>query len=568
MKKEYRMLFSLLSVFAFSFCAVLMAEYIQKKEITSVVEFLFSKVGVVLFCAAILFFLTMALIYITRSVFAGSAISGIFVYLISCVEYFKYTISGSHLVIADLGFVSNFGAISGFADIKPEAHLVRALAALILFLVCMSRVKMPHPKAVSRSVAGSVICVLVILMLVSPTGATERTYSLLEFDTAPALTTQGMNERFENDGFLGFLSQNATEQLAAGLRRPDAYSKEFMEGLISSEFSTGDEKKPNVVIIASESFSDLRRFSKDIVPDSAYAAFDKAAELGIKGKCVLPTFGGYTVRSEFELIFGLPALSMSNPPSPHSMLDEDKEQNTTVGIYNKNGYMTTYIHSFVGDFYNRNEMYARYGFRRLIFADEFDGERDLFRRYTDDRAVMKKIEDVLKADAEPSFVFAMTMQNHQPYVDEGGDISDELGYYLEGIENSSEALLEFFEWLKTFDEETIVLFVGDHLPFFTPQGGVYEKLGAYEGETLSLYEQEYVAFSNTRRLTLSDDKVSLFYLPHLVADCAELSYGPFTATMLDIMKRLPVYSVANASERDEVLDTITYDRTLGECWCK
>ncbi len=568
MKKKSGIIFPLLAVLLFSFCEVLLVEYIQKKEIASLIQFAASKAGVVFFCTILMFFFTMALVFITKSVFAGSIMSGIFAYILACIEYFKYNISGSHLVVADLGFVSNFGEIAGFADIKPEMHLVYAFFALALLVVAMHRVKMHLPRTTYRSVAGSAICILVIMVLISPSSATEKTYSILDFDTEPALTTMSMNERFENDGFLGFLSQNATEHMDADVEHPCEYSGEYMKRLSSGNPGIGDGGRPNVVIIASESFSDLRKFDESLVPDYIYDAYDDASKLGAMGKCMLPTFGGYTVRSEFELLFGLPSLAMSNPPSPHSLLDEEREQNTTVGIYNENGYKTTYIHAFGGDFYNRNEMYAQYGFDRLIFEDEFGGEEDLFRRYIDDGAVMRKVQETLQNDAEPSFVFAMTMQNHQPYISDDGDVSDELEYYLDGVERSSEALYEFFGWLKNFEEDTVVLFVGDHLPFFTPQGGVYESLGAYDEEPSRLYEQEYILYSNSGEVSCPKSEISLFYLPHILIKEAGLRYGAFTSTMLEIMKNTPVYSVARNVSQNEALDAITYDRTLGECWIK
>lgn len=570
MKRSKREIcFLILSVLAFSFCAVLMSEYIQRKNVASVLGFVFTKPGVVAFCTVVVFFFTMAIIYITKSVFAGSAVSGFVAYILSCVEFFKYSISGSHLVVADLGFAFNAGAIAGFADIKPEAHLVRALAFLVLLLMVMYNVRVSLPGTVCRGVAGAAICVASIAALISPSSASQRTYSVLDFDTVPALTTMAMNERFENDGFLGFLSQNATEYISSGIDTPDGYSKEFMDKVSSAKTREGDGRRPNVIIIASESFSDLRDIADESVSDEVYDGFDKASALGEVGECILPTFGGYTVRSEFELLFGLPALSMSNVPSPHSMLDEEREQNTVVGMYRDAGYMTTYIHAFEGSFYNRDEMYAKYGFRRLVFGDAFDASKDMYRRYIGDDAVAEKIKQTLQNEEEPSFIFAMTMQNHQPYIDENGGASDELSYYLQGIERSSRSLYELVSWLEEFEEETILLFVGDHLPFFTPQGGVYERLGVYDGSVARLYTQKYLIYSNYEKMKLSDREVSLFYLPHLIVEKSGIGYGEFAGTMLDMMEKEPVYSVvSDAMGGNDALDAITYDRTFGDCWLK
>ena len=174
----------------------------------------------------------------------------------------------------------------------------------------------------------------------------------------------------------------------------------------------------------------------------------------------------------------------------------------------------------------------------------------------------------MKEDDEPSYIFAMTMQNHQPYVSEDGGVENELQYYLDGIKRSSAALYEFLSRIRDFEEETIVLFLGDHLPFFTPQGKVYDRLGVYDGDTEKLYSQKYLLYSNCQSVVFCDMEVSAFYLPHLLIREAGLSYGGFTGTMLGLMKDTPVYSIAETNGRNEKLDAITYDRTLGECWVK
>ena len=562
-------LFSVLSVFAFSFFVVLIAEYIQLREFSYVFEFLLEKTGVVAFCTFIIFLFVMSMIYVTGSTFAGAAVGGGLIYVLSCVEFYKFEISGSHLVIEDLNFIFNMGEISGFAEIVPKVHIFRAFAALMLLLLLIANVRVRLPGNTVRNIAGSVLCLALIVAVVSPTSTLAKGYEFFEFDTQPALTTMGMNERFDSDGFLGFLSQNATEYIDSGISAPEGYSQKQMQKLTVEYNGEESLQSPNIVMILSESFADLREISDDASLIPAYESFDRAADLGSVGVCEVPTFGGYTVRSEFELLFGLPVMSMSNVASPHSLLDAEKPQNTIVRLLSENGYNTCYIHPFDETFYNRSEVYSLYGFDKMIFDAEFDLSQDMYRRYVSDRAVFQKVKDQLCASDESSFVFAMTMQNHQPYIEEGGSINGELEYYLEGVSESSDALYEFLMWLESFDEDTVVLFVGDHFPFFTPQGAVYERLGNGREYSAEVYRQKYILYANFSKLEAFDGTVSLFYLPHMILDKTGAVKTDFTKTVLAEMINTPRYGIASFSgRRNKRLDALTYDRTLGECYVK
>ena len=75
------------------------------------------------------------------------------------------------------------------------------------------------------------------------------------------------------------------------------------------------------------------------------------------------------------------------------------------------------MHPNSSDYYNRKKVYSNLGFKETIFEDEF--EQDIVRGWViSDNAVMNKIEEVyseaLERD-ESQFIFAVTIQNHQPY---------------------------------------------------------------------------------------------------------------------------------------------------------
>ncbi len=555
----------IISVFFFSAFLVLLAEYIHFCNISEVFSLITRKPCVIFFCTTIIFFTIMSAVWLTSSVKIGSILVGVFVFVLAVVEFYKFDVSGSHLAFADILFASDFEKITGFAMIRPEVHLFKAAAALALAIVGLWFVKFPRfGKRGHRFLAFGISVVITLTLFVPSFG-----YKVSGFDSKPALTLMRTNERFENDGFVASFIQDAREYTGSGIEEPTGYSQELMKKYQRAADANAAAKKPNVVVILSESFADLRDVSDEDLFGSVYDKYDEALGLSSVSKTRLPTFGGYTVRSEFELLFGLPVMSMSNLPAPHTRLEGMEKQNTIVQEYLKNGYSTTYIHPYIETFYDRNEIYPSYGFSNMIFEDAFDTEKDTYRSFVSDLAVVEKIKEQLIEDTAPSFIFAMTMQNHQPYAAPDGKFEGELDYYLGGVEKSSEAIYELLRTLESFPEETIVLFLGDHFPFFSPQGGVYRKLDGQRGLSEDMYTQKYILYSNRERLKLPEDEVSLFYLPHLLYEKTGLPKCGFTNMMLEYMETKPIYSIAGYDgSRSEFLDAVTYDRVFGECYVK
>ena len=105
-----------------------------------------------------------------------------------------------------------------------------------------------------------------------------------------------------------------------------------------------------------------------------------------------------------------------------------------------------------------------------------------------DQATYDKILELLNQNADPQFIFDVTMQNHSGYdtgllpadkqmhlnIDttdldaktiEDGTLSD-VDEYVSCIEQSDQALRYFLNALRNLDRKVVVVFWGDHQPFF------------------------------------------------------------------------------------------------------
>ena len=160
-------------------------------------------------------------------------------------------------------------------------------------------------------------------------------------------------------------------------------------------------------------------------------------------------FGGGTANVEFEVMTGMASglFSHTLPPyqglvsSAHhfpSLIDRFNDAWTTIGI-----------HPFVADFYRRGDAYRAFG---------FDESRFIGQMRTHDDPVLAKV---------------VTMQNHAGYaglypdpipVLEPASARDSWGLsdYLRGLSHADAALADLLAGLEALDEETVVLFYGDH----------------------------------------------------------------------------------------------------------
>ena len=382
-----------------------------------------------------------------------------------------------------------------------------------------------------------------------------------------------LNEKFDNNSFLAFFCQTASENLANPLKAPENFNDETINSLMDVKVEKEDkgfsEKKPNVIVVMSESFADFRRF-KDQLPEvdfgDTYKGFDEVGAEGYKGMAIVPTYASWTVRTEFELNFGLPVRSLNDPNMPQRII-LSREQPTIASYYKDWGYATAYVHPFMGSFYSRSRVYANFGFDKLVFDEDFTVPLDYYGTYVEDKTVFNQIEQLIKTTDKPLFLHTTTMQNHQPY-DQGEDPDDEIGNYLQWIGHSCDDFKVFIEDLKKIDEPTVVFLIGDHYPSLKGENSVYDQLGMNGDNCSVLYEQPFVIWDNCGLdySNMPKEEFSTFYMPYVIMDLIGAPRDRFIQAMMNNMDKTPIYSTNYDPNvgRDELLDVITYDRILGD----
>lgn len=296
-----------------------------------------------------------------------------------------------------------------------------------------------------------------------------------------------MWDQKENYRHNGFLMAFAFNIPMAKVTAPYGYGEATIADIASdsSAFAVNHSKRPDVIMIMSESLWDPTRLknvtlSKDPMPRI------RAMQ---SGHVFSPEFGGMTANVEFEALTGF-----SNAFLPYGSIPYQQYVRRPVPslatFFRSEGYSAIAVHPFQEWFWNRREVYKHFGF------EEFRSEETLppmekRGAFASDAALTNEIIQTVDAAERPQFLFAVTLQGHGPYeanryaekaVSVSGDLSDNardaLATYAQGVSEADDSFARLIAWAKGRERETVIVLFGDHLP---PLGQAFVESGYMPG---------------------------------------------------------------------------------------
>ena len=280
------------------------------------------------------------------------------------------------------------------------------------------------------------------------------------------------------------------------------------------------KKRPHLIAVQSESFFDARRLLTH-VPDGFLRHFDAAShEAAFSGRMKVSAWGANTLRTEFAFLSGLTdeALGMHRF-NPYLSLEHRKIWNLASHLRDS-GYKTVCIHPFDRSFFGRDKVFPDLGFEEFIDIKSFSADQKVG-PYISDAAVTDKIEEYLKTNNRPLFLFAITMENHGRWV--GDRIkrnpelraampvkSNELLQYLSHLRNADTMIGRLVATLKSGRRNATFCFYGDHLPSLPH---VFDSIGYKDPQTdYFIWQTKCV---KGQRVDLSADQLNRMVLENL-----------------------------------------------------
>ncbi len=386
--------------------------------------------------------------------------------------------------------------------------------------------------------------------------------ALVFFTIRPAKTDQwSFRMACSENGYL-FEFINAANNIVFGkfLIMPEGYSIENTEALIGSvgkqAEAAKDRKYPDIIFVLNESWYDLSKVCEPET-DADYMKNYRDLDACIKGYAVVPSIGGGTNRSEFELLKSDSLSILQKEIIPFSWLDFEGAK-SAVSYLEGLGYSTMACHGADGSNYRRDICWPELGFDIIHFVDDFSmedtgyGNRTAYITDSDSVSQFIQMMDEMPED-RPRFAYLLTMQNHGPFdlndssydqVHAGkdfGEIDEEVDEYLTCIKLTDDSIKELTDHFRNSDRDTLILMVGDHAPSFIRSVADGEK---YEGIQLEIAEKSTPFFIWTNFDTGSDGQ------PDTEANPDLCSLGPLAFRAAGLPETVYYSSVLDLAEKD------------------
>ena len=248
--------------------------------------------------------------------------------------------------------------------------------------------------------------------------------------------------------------------------------------LQSLQTPMASDELPDIVVVQSESLFDptiMRGYEHSHFTPNLH----RLAAHGTSGKLHVPTFGGGTIRTEFEVLTGLSLRYFDNLQFPYLQMSH-KALPGLVRALSRHGYSTLALHGNDPAFWNRTTAFKAIGFDRFVSQSSFPPGAPNDGKYMADSAMTDEIMTQLKDGGPPQFIFAVSIEAHGPYDVEPAHAAErdaipvpdgisgrdklELQTYLYHLKHADAELGRLVKLLAQRQRPSVVLFYGDHLP--------------------------------------------------------------------------------------------------------
>lgn len=258
---------------------------------------------------------------------------------------------------------------------------------------------------------------------------------------------------------------------------------------------------PNIIIVQLESFIDPTwiqgiSFNKDPIPN-----FRELSSKYSSGILSVPSIGGGTANTEFEVITGMPVDYFAAGEFPYNTLVSKKPVPSFAYHFNDLGYDTHALHNYDGTYYLRYNAYKNLGFHTFTPLESMDVSEWTPFGWPKDTVLTNQIKSALTSSSTSDLVFAVSVQGHGGYANYymdnleiriDGDTNDynknNIEYYASQIYEMDKFVGDLIDMVESLNEPTIVAFYGDHIPSL---GLKADKL-----DSQSLYATPYLIWDN------------------------------------------------------------------------
>ncbi len=541
---------------------VFVVELLSRRDFLSACSFVGSHTAAFLFNAFIVF-VSLSLVYLfRRRAFFRIFISGFWIILgiiNGCILSNRVTPFG----FTDLKCINDLFAMNNTNYFTAEEATIVVIGLGAFFLFCaVLYIKGPRYQGKIHKIVvlASIVSVMFIGLPVTTSAAQNANVVASYFSNI----AQG----YENYGFIYGFSSSVVDR---GMRKPDDYTEkhvaEITDKVESSKQETTVTKKdaPNIICVLLESFCDPDEIKFLHYNDDPIPTFHELEKNYTTGYLTVPVVGAGTANSEFEVLTGMSMQYFGTGEYPYKTILKKTDCESTAADLASIGYGTHAVHNNGGNFYSRVNAFSMMGFdtftsKELMNIQTYTPNGSWA---TDDVLVDETIKTLDSTPDQPDFTYTITVGTHGDYPKEqvienpkyiaNGSFDQETKnqwtYYINQLNEVDTFMSDLIKKVNERDEDTVIVFFGDHLP----------TMGLQDSDMRSgdIYKTKYVTWNNMGL----EKKDADLYAYQLMANITN-SVGIHEGTILNYHQ-----TQMNSADYQDGLENLQYDILYGDRYC-
>ncbi len=371
-----------------------------------------------------------------------------------------------------------------------------------------------------------------------------------------------MTDAYEEYGFVYCFTQTLLDR---GIDVPEDYAEEGVEAilaLLKDRAPQSSSQRPNIIVVQLESFFDLGALQSIQLSENPIPYFTQLKQTCPSGLLTVPSIGGGTANTEFELLSGMNLEFFGIGEYPYNTVLQDQTIPSLPYLLKDLGYGTHVLHNHEGSFYDRHKVYPNLGFDTFTSIEYMNGYEQNPLGWCDDSILTDQILSALRTTEASDFVFAVSVQGHGKYPNEyvspaggitvtGADdpkLDAQYRYYADQLRQMDDFIRELTAALSVQNEPSLLVLYGDHLPALN-----VEQKDLPDGQ--SLYQTEYVIWSTEQDLSHVKEDLESYQLGAYALQYAGIHEGAIPA-LHQLMRDSDCYH--------EWLHTLQYDMIYGK----
>ncbi|MCR4803734.1 MAG: LTA synthase family protein [Lachnospiraceae bacterium] len=555
--------FSLLFHMLLSCCIVFGVEWLSRRDFLSTCSFLHLHTMAFIYNAFLVFCSYTIVFLVRRRAFARFMISGFWMFLGTvngCVLANRVTPFG----YTDLKCIPELMAMSNNTNYFTPDQAMLVVTGVGVFLTICILMFVKGPKYQGKRHLIAVPIAMVILVAVGIPITTQAAQN----NNVVANYFSNIAQGYESYGFIYGFSCSVIDR---GMTKPDNYCQETIQKVMdrvadkTKKTKYSKDNAPNVICVLLESFCDPEEIkflntNKDPIP-----TFHELEKNYSTGYVTVPVVGAGTANSEFEVLTGMSMNFFGTGEYPYKTILKKTDCESVAADLHTIGYGTHVVHNNGGNFYSRVNAFSMMGF------DSFTSKEHMQIKQmtpngswaTDDVLVGETMKVMDSTVNQTDFTYVITVGTHgdyptKPVIEnppfeavglEDEEKTNQWTYYVNQLNEVDTFMKSLIEELEKRDEDTMVVFFGDHLP----------TLGLENSDMKSndIYKTKYVTWNNFG-LKKHDADLYLYQLMASTLNDAGIHEGTIMNYHQTQMKR------KNNDEYKKGLELLQYDILYGK----